>query len=308
MTKTDRLAGILLLLQDRPHTARELAERFEVSRRTIIRDAEALIQIGVPLVSQDGVSGGYSLPDDYSLPPLQLTRQEAFLLLFALDAVQNLGSAPFASARETLAAKLRQVIPGSRRVEAEQLTKVVKFSAVEGDKPAPFLETLITAARNRDWLNVQYRSYNGVSEQVIQPHRIHGANGLWYCDAFSYTRGEQRTYRIDRFLAVSQTSEPEMTSCSAPLPYDDPSHTEVEIELSPKAVMIVETEPHLGGQIEPWPDGRGRLRFRCPTSESEWLARYVLSLGVEAAVLAPETLREEIRGLSEKIVSAYSKR
>src|SRR5258708_6802734 len=99
MTKTDRLSGILLLLQDRSHTARELAERFEVSRRTIIRDAEALIQIGVPLISQEGAAGGYSLPDDYSLPPLQLTRQEAFLLLFALDGVKNLGSAPFASAR-----------------------------------------------------------------------------------------------------------------------------------------------------------------------------------------------------------------
>ena len=83
MTKTDRLTGILLLLQERPYTARELAERFEVSRRTVIRDAEALCQIGVPLIAQDGAGGGYSLPDDFNLEPLQLTRQ-VFFIRFAL--------------------------------------------------------------------------------------------------------------------------------------------------------------------------------------------------------------------------------
>jgi predicted DNA-binding transcriptional regulator YafY len=308
MTKTDRLAGILLLLQDRPLSARELALHFEVSRRTIIRDAEALLQIGVPLISQDGAGGGYSLPDDYSMPPLQLTRQEAFLLLFALDGVQKLGSAPFASSWETLVAKLRQVIPASKRDEAEKLTKVVKFSMVERDKPAPFLEPLIAAARNRDWLNVEYCSYNGVSDQIVQPHRIHAANGLWYCDAFSHTRGEQRTYRVDRFLAISNTIEPEAKTTVKPLPYDDPSHPQVEIELTPKAVMMVETEPHFGHRITMMPDGSGKLEFRCPPSEFGWLARYLLSLGENAKVLGPRSLQTQIRDLAEKIISTYPER
>src|SRR5438105_2641436 len=146
MTKTDRLTGILLLLQERPYTARELAERFEVSRRTVIRDAEALCQIGVPLIAQDGAGGGYSLPDAFNLEPLQLTRQEAFLLLVALSGLEQLSSTPFGTARETLRAKVRQALPASTRSEAEQLAGFVSLNPPDRERPAPFLDLLIRAA------------------------------------------------------------------------------------------------------------------------------------------------------------------
>jgi predicted DNA-binding transcriptional regulator YafY len=270
----------------------------------VLRDAEALIQIGVPLISQDGARGGYSLPDDYTLPPLQLTRHEAFLLLFAMGGIGT----PFASARDTLRAKLRQAIPPGKRDEAEKLAEVVKFTPLRQDRPAPFLEELIAAARERTWLLVRYRSYNGVSEQVIQPHRIHSANGLWYCDAFSHTRGEDRVFRVDRFVSVAKTDARETISPAARLAYGDPSHPEVEIDLSPRAVMTVETEPHFGQMIIVNADGSGKLRFRCPPSEFDWLSRYVLSLGSDATVRAPKSLHTRLRELAEKIVLEYSKR
>ena len=65
MTRTDRLTGIILALQGRRQTAAQLAERFEVSLRTILRDVDALSQIGVPIVALPGAGGGYGLTDEY---------------------------------------------------------------------------------------------------------------------------------------------------------------------------------------------------------------------------------------------------
>ncbi len=73
MNRIDRLTAILLLLQGGKRTAGEIAQRFEVSKRTILRDIQALCEIGIPIIAELGTSGGYSLPSDYSLPPLALT-------------------------------------------------------------------------------------------------------------------------------------------------------------------------------------------------------------------------------------------
>lgn len=107
MNRMDRLTAILLLLQGRKRTAGEIARRFEVSRRTILRDIDALCEMGIPIVADLGASGGYSLPPDYSLPPLALTLHEALLLRLALSSLSQLSETPFKQERESLLAKVQ---------------------------------------------------------------------------------------------------------------------------------------------------------------------------------------------------------
>src|SRR6266550_2899561 len=98
MNRMDRMTAILLLLHERGRTractSGELADRFEVSRRTILRDVQALCEIGVPVIALEGVGGGYRLPEDYALTPLPLTANESILMLLALSAIERLGDAP----------------------------------------------------------------------------------------------------------------------------------------------------------------------------------------------------------------------
>ena len=90
MTRIERLAAILLLLQQRPHTSEEIAAHFEVSRRTVLRDVQALSEMGVPVIAREGPGGGYALPAEYHTTPLPLTANEAFLLLLALECFTGL--------------------------------------------------------------------------------------------------------------------------------------------------------------------------------------------------------------------------
>src|SRR5512143_3452133 len=121
MNRIERLAAILLLLQERPHTSEEIARRFEVSRRTVLRDVQALSEMGVPVIAREGPGGGYSLPADYHTGPLPLTGSEAFLLLLALSAIEHLSDLPFREERATLMAKLRALLPGGTLPGAEGL-------------------------------------------------------------------------------------------------------------------------------------------------------------------------------------------
>src|SRR5512142_740584 len=125
MNHIERLAATLLLLQERPHTSEAIAGRFEISRRTVLRDVQALSEMGVPVIAREGPGGGYTLPADYRTQPLPLTRNEAFLLLLALAAVELLSDLPFKREMASLMTKLRAMLPQSELSSAEGLLSTV---------------------------------------------------------------------------------------------------------------------------------------------------------------------------------------
>src|SRR5690349_2532406 len=98
MRRSDRLTGILIALQGRQHTAAELATRFEVTRRTIMRDIDALGELGVPIVAVTGRKGGFRIAEGFWLPPMQFTRGEASVVLLALDHLADVETSPFGNA------------------------------------------------------------------------------------------------------------------------------------------------------------------------------------------------------------------
>src|ERR1700734_1827339 len=106
MNKIERLTSEILLLQDRKRSSEELAELLEVSKRTIIRDVQALCEMGIPVIARDGLHGGYSLPEAYTVQPLQLTWKEMLLLMMALSGLSKMSDAPFSAERNSLLTKI----------------------------------------------------------------------------------------------------------------------------------------------------------------------------------------------------------
>ncbi|HKG24485.1 MAG TPA: HTH domain-containing protein, partial [Thermomicrobiales bacterium] len=120
MNRSDRLTGIIIALQTRRQTAAQLAERFEVSRRTILRDVDALSQIGVPVVALPGSGGGFELVDGYWLQPVQLTSDEAGALLLAARSLTDHPAGPLAGPGRSAVDKLRAALRPDVLSEAEQ--------------------------------------------------------------------------------------------------------------------------------------------------------------------------------------------
>jgi predicted DNA-binding transcriptional regulator YafY len=309
VNRIERMTAILLVLQDRAHpkrTSEEIAALFEVSRRTVLRDIQALCEMGVPVIAQEGSGGGYSLPPDYTLPPLALTTNEALLMLLSLSALNKLADLPFAPERASLSAKLRSLLTDRQNTEVEKWMGALSMEIPEREYETPFLEQLLTCAKEGQWVQASYQSSRRVSTGLLLPKRLTSSNGFWYCEAYALEHLEERKYRADRFLSVEPAEAPPLPApLAAPLPYAHESHPEVRILLTPTGVSKVKQEPHLGHSIRVEQDGSGVCLFRCPPSELDWLARYLLDLGINAKVLAPEELKSKLVEFAKSILAQY---
>jgi len=276
----------------------------------VLRDVQALSEMGVPVIAREGPGGGYSLDPDYRTEPLPLTRNEAFLLLLAIDAVQQLSDLPFQQELSSLTAKLRALLPqGEPTAGAQDLLANIGLQVPTREQKAPFLEALLQAAQAHAWLRVVYRSAERTTTQHLLPGQIYAQDGFWYCTAYSHERGERRTYRVDR---IQHIEPPAAGFSPAPvaegLPYDHPSHPEVRARLTPRGADLVETEAHLAAALRRLEDRSGEISLRCPPSELDWYARYFASLGAQVEVLAPPELCQKLENLGRELLERYQKR
>lgn len=128
MNRTDRLLAIVLELQAKRNLrAEDLAATFEVNKRTIYRDIQALSEAGVPIVSAPGP--GYSLVEGYFLPPLAFTTDEAIMLLLGSDFMAQHFDAQYRAAAQTAHSKIEAVLPGSLRQAVRYLQESIRFIA-----------------------------------------------------------------------------------------------------------------------------------------------------------------------------------
>lgn len=303
MNRIDRLTAILLLLQTGKRSAAEIAQHFEVSRRTIQRDIDALCEMGIPIAADLGVTGGYSLPQDYTLPPLALTLHEALLLRLALSSLSQLSATPFEQERESLLAKIQTLLPRRESEHLEELTQTLSLNVPSLPYPTPFLDQLLESAREHQWVCVTYRSEKGVSQQTLLPTRLRTHEGLWYCDGYSHERQAWRIYRVDRFLDVKTAPSPQPTlEHSPPIPTrEHPSFPEIRVHLTVRGVLRLEHDAYLGPRLQRQDNGEGLLSLHWQPQEYDWLVRVFLSLGTDATILTPEALRARVQQEAQNI-------
>ncbi len=308
MNRIDRLTAILLMLQEKPRTSEQIAGHFEVSKRTILRDMAALYEIGVPIISREGAGGGYSLSPQYRIASPPLTTQEAYLLLLSLSAVSRLRSAPFASKRTSLLAKIRSTLPPQQLQDVDRLLSISSLAMPRREQGTPFLDPLMKAAAERQWVRVTYRSARRLSTQHLLPTSLSSQNGFWYCRAYSHERHEERNYRVDRIQSLEPAQQGFSPGVLPQRPYDDPQHPQVVAALTAGGVLHMETEPDIGHLVQRVEDGTGKLEFRCPPGELAYFARFFAGLGPEAEVIAPEELRLALAELGQQLIEKYQKR
>lgn len=311
MNRTDRLTGIMLELRGAPRTAAALAARFEVSRRTILRDIDALSQLGIPVIAISGPNGGYQLPDDYWLPALHFTDEEATALLFAL---RHLGGneSPFGDARLTAEQKLRAAISRDVLTTSDAELRQMVVLPPNHIPQADVVAALRNALKRRTWLLIHYRAPSGDSARVILPRTVYVAEGRWYTTALDSHSGERRTFRLDRIDGASRVPPPDnadelLARDRAPkTDYGDPSHPEIVIELTERGCRLARDLPDLKHLLPDDPEDDPILRWRCPPGELPYYARLLMRLETDVTILAPDDLRRLIVGMGETLIAHHA--
>ncbi len=219
-----RLLRLLSLLQSpRDWTGTELAERLEVSARTVRNDVERLRTLGYPVEATRGSVGGYRLGAGAQLPPLLLDDEEAVAVALSL---RTATSGAIAGVEETALralAKLERVLPTRlrRRVNALQ-TQTIPVPRYDQHPTAEpnLLSTLAAACRDHETLRFDYEAHDGTStRRKAEPYRLANWGRRWYLVAYDVDRADWRTLRVDRMSEPRQPTGPRFTP--KPPPADD---------------------------------------------------------------------------------------
>lgn len=293
-----RLFEITTLLISRGSaTAAELAQRFEVSRRTIYRDIEALSAAGIPIYADRGRGGGIKLLPGYVMDKTMFSRQEQEQMLAQIQSLAAVGT-PNADA---LLDKL-----GALFGEQEPWLEVDFAPWAGGAQARHTFETLRQAILNRQTVAFTYTGTNGkTAQRQAQPARLIFRGQGWYLFAYAPEREAYRYFKLPRMRNLQITGE---TFAPQPLPSRQKNEpykgelVEVEMWVAKQAAYRVYDEFALD-DVQTTPEGDFILNFTTPPGE--WLTGLILSYGKLAKVLSPAPLRKQIEQDIAKMGELY---
>lgn len=199
-----RLLRLLSLFQaQRYWSGAELAERLEVTARTLRRDVDRLRSLGYPVNSTTGTAGGYQLGAGATLPPLLLDDDEAVAVAVGLRTAASGTVTGIEEASVRALAKLQQLLPSRLRRRVSALNSFIVPLANPGPTvDAERLSVIAGACRDYEMLRFSYNSRDGASSsRKVEPHRLVHTGRRWYLAAWDLDRENWRTFRIDRIQA-----------------------------------------------------------------------------------------------------------
>ena len=211
MNRFDRITAILIQLQSRKIVkAQDLAERFEISLRTVYRDMNTLAEAGVPIIGEAGV--GYSIMDGYRLPPVMFTKEEARTFITAEKLMETYTDLSTKSYYQSAMFKIKSVLKNAEKSlleDMEQHIHVRQQHAAFNPTLNNTLEILLKGIADRKVISLAYSAFNTekATARNIEPIGIYHDNNYWYVVAFCLLRASYRNFRTDRISQIELTDQ-----------------------------------------------------------------------------------------------------
>lgn len=314
-TISARVLELLSLLQSRRHwSGEDLANRLEVSPRTLRRDIESLKDLGYPIATSRGTGGGYQLAPGGSMPPLVFNEEEATAVVIALKEA-TVGNHPTeATAAVSALAKIVQVLPMKIRGRIDSLQRVTMPAGPYGSPGVVdtlVLTTFALAVRDHEVLSFEYLDSTGApTSRRVEPHHVVSLGRRLYLVAYDLVRGDWRTFRIDRAANPQRTGRsfaPRTLQVEDPVEYVRAQiaaawtvfHVTATVQL-----LAADAQVMLGewGTATPLTDNTCAVQI--PASDLDWAAFALLGLGAPFTVHAPEEAVAHMAGWGRRLVEA----
>jgi len=310
-----RLITLIFLLQNQPNQkASELAGKLGVSLRTIHRYFEMLDEMGIPVYSERGPYGGFSLVRGYKMPPLVFTLEEAVAVVLGTGIVEEMWGELYREAARGALAKIENLLPEEQvREVAWARGSLVTTGLNRSDLKAltPILEKLRRAIREHRSVNMLYQSSQvpHPTQRGLDPYALVHRWGWWYVIGFCHLRQEIRTFRVDRISEITLLD----TTFASPPDFDLHAHLKNEMQsqtlITARLRFVAEFAHIVAGNHSYWekvetkPDGAVEVTFLSPTLE--WAASTTLAYGPAVEVLEPPELRAMIAEWIEATARKY---
>jgi predicted DNA-binding transcriptional regulator YafY len=310
----DRLHAILVHLQSKRRvTARELADRFGLSLRTVYRDVKALEESGIPIIGESGI--GYSVMEGYRLPPVMFTQEEASALLLAGKLIHRFTDSTVRKHFDAAMYKVKAVLRSSDKDHVEELDSKVLVEA--NHDPADegssiHMSAMRQAIVNRKVIRMDY--FAQYSEEAtlrdVEPLGLLHYGHAWHCIAWCRLRKDYRDFRLDRIRKIWLLEEV----------FDDAAHPslaeylallrrqrelqEAVVSFDKAKARFISYQKHYFGFVSQ-EEKEGRVYMRFLTMHMESLARWILMFTGAARVESPDALHALMQKLMMELREHY---
>ncbi|MFD2871386.1 helix-turn-helix transcriptional regulator [Mucilaginibacter ximonensis] len=310
MNRIDRISAILIQLQSRRVVkASDIAERFNISLRTVYRDIKTLEEAGIPLIGEAGV--GYSIMEGYRLPPVMFTKEEATAFLTAEKFVETLTDKATAAQYKSAMYKVRAILKATEKDMLERIDdriEVIRGVHIPEMDNTDHIQTILHSISQKHVLSLNYFAQHSQehTRRYVEPIGMFFMSGFWHLIAYCRLRKAYRDFRVDRIKNLVVTDEHFTEEHPSLKDYIAQKTTEKVLDA---VVILVDknVHPHLhqqkyySGFISERSVG-DMIEMTFLTSSLEGFAHWYMMFGQSAEIISPDSLRERVREITEKLM------
>ena len=308
-----RTLQLLSLLQSHRYwSGQELADRLDVSLRTLRRDVDRLRELGYPVDADRGVGGGYQMAPGAAMPPLVLDDDEAVALTVGLHLAAQATVSGIAESAVRALAKAIQVMPGRLRRRAQALRSALVSPGLAEPGPQAGADTLLALAQAcRDRVRAQF-SYTDATERTskrtVEPGQLVVVGRRWYLVCFDTDRADWRSFRLDRMGTVQVTDRrfaPRAVPGGDAAAFVERSRNRGGGEELSAGLLgpVEQVREQIGRWAQVTESGSGRCRVDFPAGDLMWAAFALAATGAQVEWAEPAALREVLSDWSRRLGS-----
>lgn len=299
--KIERLIGIVsLLMQNKKITATQLAEKFEVSYRTILRDIESINLAGIPIVTMQGKGGGISIMDGFKIDGTIFSSQEMQSILTGLKSLDSISNTNYyRQLMEKLSLSETNILNTKNHI-------IIDLSSWDKSAVSSKIELIKSAIENSEKIAFKYYSQNGDSERVIEPYHLIFQWSNWYVWGYCNLRNDFRMFKLTRLIDLKLTGEkcemrdiPEYVCNKMPYSKDEVESI-VKFDKSVKWRIIDD----FGVEALKFNE-EGNILININWSDIKSFYNYILTFGDKAEIISPEEYRQEFISIIKNISRNY---
>lgn len=314
LEKFTRVMAILIQLQSRKIVrAKDIADRFEISIRTVYRDIQTLEEAGVPISSEVGV--GYSLTPGYKLPPVMFTKTEATAFLTAEKLIEKFTDCSIETSYKSAMMKIRAVLRSSEKELLENIEQNIEIIRRRPHLPSiaklDRLQTIIECISEKKAISIKYHSFysNETNDRTIEPIGIFFVDSNWHTIAFCELRNDYRDFRLDRIIEIEKTEtnykkkHPSIKDYLSKLATKQNLETVVLKVENDTAKFLKEQMYYFGFISEKIQGEYTEMTFL--TSNINYFVRWFISFADKAEIIAPDSLIFSFKMFLSKLNKNY---
>lgn len=315
MNRIDRLTAILIHLQSKKIvTAKELAERFNICKRTVYRDIRALEEAGVPIGSEPGI--GYFIVDSYHLQPVGFSKEEASALLIANKLTEKLTDKTLQENLNSALYKIRSILNISEKEFIENIDKHIEvFSSsaiIKSDIPEKIMDIILKGIDKQIALELVYNSFskNEDTIRIVEPVGICHYSFNWHLIAFCKLRTDYRDFRIDRIKSISLTNEKFMIENKPSIRDYFNTITSnndvflVKLLFDKEIISDISQAKYYYGFIDE-KDLGDRVEMSFLSNSEDYIGKWIITFLDKVEIFEPESLKASVVGMVKNLQKKY---